>query len=96
MANIMAYSSHALPIALTAGLLLTGCTLPLTDSAALGAQRTQRALVGYDKTSYHYPVAVPNTNRSVEIVTNEPLGFTPTYQDYLDWKAGKTLSPPAE
>lgn len=83
---------HTLPLMLTVLLgacLLSACTLPLTDSVALGAENTQRALVGYDKASYHYPIQVPGTNRYVEIISPEPLGFSPTYDDYKDWKAGR-------
>lgn len=77
-------------------LLILGCSQPLTDSVALKAEQTQRAIAGYEKTHYSYPVRVPDSNRYVDIVVPEPLGYEPTYSDYLKWKSGESMSRPAE
>ncbi len=67
--------------------LLGACARPLADSTQLAAERTGQAVVGYERSSYVYPVAVPGSNRHVTIVTREPVNRPLTYEDYLAWEA---------
>lgn len=64
----------------------SGCSQPVAGGVTTLGAETQRALVGYEKTTYVYPVQVPGTNRYVEMRTKEPLNSEPTYEDYLEWK----------
>lgn len=67
-----------------------GCSSePLSSDLSTLLPETERALVGYNETDYVYPVRVPNTNRYVQMRVKEPLGYEPTYDDYLKWKEGK-------
>lgn len=78
-------------------LFICACTQPVADSVALSGQQVQRGLVGYDEERYVYPINVPGSNRTVEIVTVEPLDYPPDYDDYLAWKAqGKPASLPKD
>lgn len=73
--------------AIIAVIFIPGCSQPLTDSVALSGQELERGLVGYNKTLYVYPIQVPSENRWVELTTEQPLNYWPTYEDYLEWKA---------
>lgn len=66
---------------------LSGCSRPLADSIALSGQETKRALVGYDETTYVYPVRVPGSRQTVRIVTEKPLTYEPDYEDFLVWQS---------
>ncbi|WOO43332.1 hypothetical protein [Rubellicoccus peritrichatus] len=59
----------------------------MSDSIALSGQETKRALVGYDETTYVYPVRVPGSRQTVRIVTDKPLSYEPDYEDFLVWHA---------
>ncbi len=73
-------------------LLTAGCRSPVVDSVGLAGQQLQRGIVGYEKETFHYPVQVPGSNRFVYIVSEEPIDRPVTYDDYLAWKEGKTLT----
>ncbi len=97
--NDSLFSSIVCATLLTSSALFCGCSQPVADSVTLGAEQTQRGLVGYDETSYEYPVKEPGTNRYVTIAVPEPLGYEPTYEDYLKWKRGESMArkaPPAD
>lgn len=104
MLNTTTMNDALLPSVVSSALLglsalLFGCTQPVSDSVTLGAEQTERALAGYNETSYEYPVQVPNTNRYVSIVVPEPLDYKPDYEDYLKWKRGESMArkaPPAD
>ena len=72
---------------IAASIFLGGCSRPLTDTIALSGEQTQRALVGYDETTYVYPVRVPGSTQTVRIITDKPLNYKPDYDDFLVWHA---------
>lgn len=76
-------------VSVIALLALGGCSQPATTSVGAAAVDTKRALVGYEKIDYIYPIKVPGSNRIVEMRTREPLDYTPTYEDYLKWKENR-------
>ncbi|WP_309399927.1 hypothetical protein [Cerasicoccus maritimus] len=88
---------RSLIVIFTSGLLLgaiaglTGCAndVPVADKFELAGAQTQRAVVGYEKVDYEYPIRVPGSNRYVTMKSKEPLDEPPTYDDYLDWKASQ-------
>lgn len=73
---------------IAAGALLTGgCESPISQGIATDGKDMQNFLVGYEETTYEYPVQVPGTNRWVKIESDQPIDHPVTYEDYLAWKA---------
>lgn len=71
---------------LLVALLQGGCETPVLSGTATGAKDLQNVMVGYEKTTYEYPVKVPGTNRWVKIISPEPIDRPLTYDDYLLWQ----------